>query len=448
MATRNQALSPWILAIGLAIVVGSPAFGAGSYSIEKVALDGETAPDSGGETFAPIDTFTVDMNASGQVSFGATLSGGFAWGIFAYSDGAVGARALSGDTALEPPIGTYLAFGYPYIDNAGDVSFGAMIRTSPTTSVDAVILAGASSDSLLVSETDDAPGSGGKLDVNVGDLAFHARGPAGAPIFRSTVTGGSNPSGIFVGTGTAVALAGAPSPAGGSYDSFHYPGGNASGTVAFPAFLSGASAASGLFVDSGSGPVPIVLEGDVDPNGETIASMLLPQVNTAGDVMFAAEWEPVVDEEGAIYIHGAGGLRTVLRTAEPVPGTGGGTIVSLDGLPHFSDGGRVTFSASLTGGDFDAGVFVIETNGTVRLVAKSGEPVPGVPGATFASFGHAAGNDAGQVAFAGITDGAANGVFLATAPPAAVPALPPVLLGALAGLMLLVGGGLARRASS
>jgi hypothetical protein len=348
---------------------------------------------------------------------------------------------VSGDAAPLPFSGTYLAFGYPNIDDAGNVTFGAMVKDSPTTSINAVIRAGASSDGVIVTEGDPAPVAGASFDVGVGDLAFHAHSPTSSLIFRSTLTGGANPSGIFAGTSTAVALAGTTSPAGGTYDSFHYPGGNAAGTVAFPAFLTGAAATSGLFVDSGAGPVPIVLQGDLDPEGETIASALLPQVNTAGDVMFAAEWEPLVDEKGAVYVHDASGLRTVLRTDDPVPGTGGATIVSMVGLPHFSNGGRVSFSATLTGGDFDAGVFIIHRDGSVDLVAKSGDPVPGVPGATFTGFGHAAGNDKRQVAFAGITSDADTGVFLATAPAPPVPALPTAGLALLAVLVLGTGTG-------
>jgi hypothetical protein len=197
-------------------------------------------------------------------------------------------------------------------------------------------------------------------------------------------------------------------------------------------------------VDSGAGPVPLVLAGDLDPEGETYLSMLLPQVNPAGDVMFAADWVPAESGEGGVYVHDSGGIRSVLRTDEPLPGTGGGTVASLDGLPHLSDGGRVTFSASVAGGDMAAGVFVIDPNGTLHLVARDGDAVPGAPGDTFTGFGHAVSNDAGQVAFAGVTSAGANGVFLATAT-FAVPALAPPALGLLAGLVLLIGGRLVCR---
>jgi hypothetical protein len=440
MAKLELYLLTALVAIGLALGATSSSAGFVTYEVEKVALEGETAPETSAASFTSIDSYTVDLNTSGQVAFGATLSGATpAWGIFVYSDGVGSARAVTGDAAPAPLTGTYRAVGYPTIDDAGGVSQGVMIRTSPTTSANALILAGESGDSVLVADTDSAPGSGGTLDVGLGDLAFHARGSGGSPVFGSTVTGGANASGIFVGSGRAVALAGDSSPVGGSYASFSYPGGNASGKVAFPAELAAATVASGLFVDSGAGPVPLVLAGDLDPEGETYLSMFLPQVNSAGDVMFAAEWVPTGSEQGGVYVNDAGGIRSVVRTDEPLPGTGGGTVTSLDGLPHFSDGGRVTFSASVAGGDVAAGVFAVQPNGTLLLVARDGDPVPGAPGDSFTGFGHAVSNDAGQVAFAGVTSAGANGVFLATAT-LAVPALSPPALALLAGLVLLIGG--------
>jgi len=434
--SRLQLLTGFI-ATGLCVAATSPAFGSDPYIVEKVALDGETAPGAGGATYAPIDSYTVDMNASGDVVFGATLSGDPPnWGVFVYSDGVGSARGLTGDAAPEPLTGTYLAFGYPHIDDIGDVSLGVLVSSG----ANALLLAGESGDSVLVTDSDTAPGSGGTLAFSAGSLSFHARGAGGAGVFKSAVTGGSNPSGIFVGTSSGVALEGDPSPAGGTYSTFSFPGGNSSGKVAFPAALSGATAAAGLFVDSGSGPVALALEGGLEPGGETFLDFLLPQVNASGDVFFIGTWAPLVDDEGGLYVHDSGGLHSMLRTDEPVPETGGATMVSMTGLPHFSDGGRITFSASLTGGDFDAGVFVMESNGSVRMVARHGDPVPGTVSDTFTGFGHASGNDAGQVAFAGMASTGGTGVFLATAPAPAVPSASAAARGLFVGLVLLVGG--------
>ncbi|MBW2286310.1 MAG: hypothetical protein JRG90_00660 [Deltaproteobacteria bacterium] len=438
--TRLQLLIAFIT-IGLAVATTSPAFGSDPYTVEKVALEGETAPGAGGATYAPIDSFTVDMNAGGDIAFGATLSGPPPnWGVFVYSGGVGSARGLTGDAAPAPLTGSYLAFGYPHIDDTGDVSLGVLVSSG----ANALLLAGESGDSVLVSDSDTAPGSGGTLAFSAGSLSFHARGTGGAGVFQSPVTGGSNPSGVFVGTSSGVALEGNPSPAGGTYSSFSYPGGNSSGKVAFPATLSGATAAGGLFTDSGGGPVALALEGDLEPGGETFLDFLLPQVNASGAVFFIGTWAPLENGQGGLYVDDFGGLHSMLRTDEPMPETGGATIASMTGLPHFSDGGRITFSATLSGGDFDAGVFVMESNGSVRVVARHGDPVPGTVSDTFTGFGHAAGNDVGQVAFAGMTSTSGTGVFLATAPASPVPSASAAARALIAGLVLLVGGQLVR----
>jgi hypothetical protein len=425
------------IALGLALAATSPAFGDDAYTVEKVALDGEVAPGAGGDTFAAIDSFTVDMNASGEVAFGATLSGPLPnWGLFVYADGVGAARALSGDAAPLPLTGTYLAFGWPNIDDVGDVSMGAMTSTG----ANALILAGAASHSVMVTDSETAPGSGGTLDFSAGQLSFHARGAGGEGVFHSPVADGTHPSGIFVETTSAIALEGNPSPVGGTYGTFSFPGANAAGKVAFPADLTGAGATAGLFVDTGSGPVALALEGDVEPGGETFVSFVLPQVDTAGDVFFMGTWVPAAGGQGGLYVHDAGGLHSLLRTDEPIPETGGGAMVDMTGLPRFSNGGCVAFSVSLTGGDFDAGVFVIEPDGSLSVVARHGDPVPGTVSDTFTGFGYVAANDAGQVAFAGTTSTSGIGIFLATAPVPVVPSASAAARSLLAGLMLLVGG--------
>jgi hypothetical protein len=224
-------------------------------------------------------------------------------GVFVYSDGVVTTRGLTGDAAPAPLSGTYLAFGYPYIDAAGDVSVGVLSSSGEN----ALILAGEPGDSVMVTDSDAAPGAGGTLDFSAGNLSFHARGSGGAGAFHSPVAGGANASGIFVGASSAVALAGNPSPAGGSYSAFGYPGANAAGKVAFRADLTGATSAAGLFADSGSGPVALALEGDTDPGGETFVSFLLPQVDAAGDVFFFGSWAPAENGAGGLYLHDSGG---------------------------------------------------------------------------------------------------------------------------------------------
>jgi len=391
--------------------------GAQGFAIEKVALDGEPAPDPEGANFTSVDVFALDLNASGHVAYAATLSMALPnWGVFVHTADSGSARAISGDPAPAPLGGTYFAFGRPHIDAAGDVSMGTMIRLPSLAVANALVLAAGGGDSILVSEFDTAPG-GGTFEVAIGDMNFHGRAAGGLPVFQSDVGGGA--AGVFAGTAIAIARAGDGTPAGGTYASFTWPGANASGVVAFPAELSGVDATSGLFVDSGSGTVTIALEGDLEPLGETFYDFALPVVNASGDVLFLGGWAPD-GSTGGLYVSEAAGLRSVVRTGQALPDTVGGSIDSLGGVPDFAD-------------SVASGVFVAEPGGSIRGVALAGDPVPGADGDSFDSFVATSINAAGQVAFGATTSGGSNGVFLATPEVAQVPVLsPPALLGLLA----------------
>jgi hypothetical protein len=423
--------------LAFSLGTGADAGGAG-YEIAKVALDGEAAPDAGGATYDALDLYALDLNDAGEAAFGARLTGSPpAWGLFVHSSGTASPRALTGDPAPAPLGGSYLLFGFPNLDDSGEISFGAVVRLSPTDTANALVLSGTPSDTLLVSDLDAAPGAGGTLEVHVGDTSIHARGPSGAPVFRSDVVGGSAASGVFVGAASAVALLGDASPAGGTYDTFGQPGANAAGTVAFPATLAGAPTGAALFVDAGAGAFPLVQAGETDPDGETYMNFHLPQVNAAGDVMFMAEWPDGVS--GGVYVADATGIRSVARTGQLLPGTGGGSLESLGGPAHLADTGAVSFGASIAGGSIAAAVLTADADGTLQIVAKSGDPVPGAPGESFASFGVAASNSAGHVAFTATGDAGTRGVFLATPQAAHVPSVSPPGLVVLAALLVVLG---------
>jgi hypothetical protein len=424
-----------LLALGL--FAGADATSAG-YDLQALALDGDAAPDAGGASYDALDLHALDLNEAGEVAFGARLAGSPpAWGLFVHSGGATAARALTGDPAPAPLGGSYVLFGFPQIDDAGQVSFGVLVRLSPTDTANALVQAGLASDTLLVSELDSAPGAGGTLELHVGDTSIHALGPGGAPVFRSDVIGGSAATGVFVGAASAVALLGDASPAGGTYHGFGQPGASTTGSVAFPATIVGAPSGGALFVDPGTGAYPLVLAGELDPEGATYMNFLLPQMNAAGDVMFMAEWPDGVS--GGVYVAQPTGIRSVARTGQVVPETGGGILESLGGPAHLSETGAVAFGASLTGGSVAAGVFLADPDGTLELVAQSGDPVPGAPGESFASFNVAASNSDGSVAFTATSDAGTRGVFLAAPQAAHVPSVSPAGLVALAALLGLLG---------
>ena len=103
-------------------------------------------------------------------------------------------------------------------------------------------------------------------------------------------------------------------------------------------------------------------------------------------------------------------------------------------------------------GKFEAGILadigqaladaILEVGGAADLgvvVAQSGDPVPGAPGETFASFSVAASNSDGSVAFTATSDAGTRGVFLAAPQAAHVPSVSPAGLAVLATLLGLLG---------
>jgi hypothetical protein len=229
----------------------------------------------------------------------------------------------------------------------------------------------------------------------------------------------------------------APGTGGGEYDGFEAPALNDAGDVVFPAFVIGGSVGRGLFRDSGGVDSALALAGDPAPDtgGGTFVDFLYPDFNASGDVAFLANVNGGSATGGIFRISG-GVVNAVAVEHGTAPGTGGGTYAVVTSLAPLNQGGDVVFSAALTGGSVDAGVFRFDAaSGQVVPVALFGEIAPDGGGATFAQFGFVDLNDAGQVALQATLSDENRGLFLASAPPA-VPALPAAgLVALLAGLL-------------
>ncbi len=111
-------------------------------------------------------------------------------------------------------------------------------------------------------------------------------------------------------------------------------------------------------------------------------------------------------------VSGAGvGVRVVAMTGDPAPGTG--QAYTYFGPPAINSAGEVSFSAHLTGGIDDSGIWTegFLGTGSMSLVLREGDPVPGMPGS---SFGDVSGwehvfrmNDAGTLLIRTSIDGVA-----------------------------------------
>jgi hypothetical protein len=344
----------------------------------------------------------------------------------------------------------YSLFGYPTLNDSGDVSFMAYLRGGSQPR--AIFLASGDSDTVLVLPGDTAPDTGDEDEIpeipdgtytgNVADFNLPVLNDSGGVAFSSEVTGGVVLSGVFVDSGAteaAFALEGdsAPGITGGEYSAFGPPSQNDAGSVAFTADVTGGSVASGVFRDSGGAGTAVALLGYSAPDtgGGTYSEFGYPKLNDLGHVVFIANVTGGT-ASGGVFLDMGGTDEAVAVEGGTAPDTGAGTYASVTSWGALDGSGRVAFSATVIDGDVGAGVFLYDpASEQTFAVALAGQTAPKAGGATFSEFGFVALNDAGQIAMqATLSDGNA-GIFLAS-PAVPVPALPgPAWIGLLLSLL-------------
>ena len=105
------------VAMGFGLVAATVVLPAGwvkaePYVFDIVALLGDTAPDTGGDTFTDFPVSAPVLNAAGDVAFGAVFGAAHDDGIFKESSGKLIAVALRGDTAPGTGGDTFADFVY------------------------------------------------------------------------------------------------------------------------------------------------------------------------------------------------------------------------------------------------------------------------------------------------------------------------------------------------
>ncbi|MEM9166855.1 MAG: choice-of-anchor tandem repeat NxxGxxAF-containing protein [Planctomycetota bacterium] len=290
---------------------------------------------------------------------------------------------------------------------------------------------------VLAREGDPAPGVGGGLfSAFVGFPAINAAAQRAFVGNLLVGTGGvtaANQGGIWTDRSGSLALlvrSGNPAPgAGAGVDFATFDADlaiNPSGTIAFAATLTGSSVNtdndSSIWRDSGSGPELVVREGAQVP-GEP-AGVVYTQVETRpgldadGRVVFWAEIDgPGIDDtnDSGIWAAPLGTVPSpVVREGQPAPGTPSGVVFGDIGLnPSVAAGAGVAFVAELAGPSIlpgnDSGIWISRDGGTTELLAREGDPAPGVGGGGVyeAFFNNPALSSTGRTVFgAGLTGGA------------------------------------------
>ena len=342
--------------------------------------------------------------------------------------------ALTGEAA-PGTTGTFLRLGFTTsLSDTGETAFRAFL-TGPGISganSQAVYSGSGSSLGLVARRGDVAPGTTATFDEFSSDPRLNANGEtAFVAALRGTGADFSNNQAVFAETGGGLGLVarkGDPAPGTTTtFNSFQTPRLNANGQTAFVGFLNSSRANSqAIFSGSGGNLGLVARTGNPAPGTTaTFGSFGLgnPSLNANGQTAFRAllTGSGVTSENNeGIFAETASGLRLVARTGDPVPGMTGS--FSRLGNPSLNADGETAFRANLTGpgvtSENNEGIFA-ETASGLRLVARTGEAAPGTD-AVFASFGEPSVNASGQTAFdafltgTGVTGANNWGIFAET----------------------------------
>jgi hypothetical protein len=222
--------------------------------------------------------------------------------------------------------------------------------------------------------------------------------------FDASLTGPPPTVGVFVGDGTrtsTIALGVNPDPAAPSFGFPFNPFIAPNGDVVFQANF------SDIFTSNGKTIVPLVRDGDSAPGGGTVTPTSSFVVNDHGEVAYPAFISGATASQGIFRTDGTHTF-TIARDDSTVPT--GGTFINLFD-PVINDRGQVAFFSEMTGGSGDFGIFRGE-GGDLTPVFVANQIAPG--GATFQDFGDPLINTHGQIAtLASLTNSTSpSGVFV------------------------------------
>jgi hypothetical protein len=325
---------------------------------------------------------------------------------------------LSGQAAPGLGAGTFsTSFSNPLLNDAGQTAFvgglsgsstQGIFRSNPGSALTAIALQGQS-----------APGAGsGTFFGSFSGLAFNATGQIAFPAF---ITGGSSSQGIYrsssTGALTTIALQGQSAPGAGlaTLSSFSFtPDVNDAGQTAFLAFISGGSA--GIYrSSSGSTLTALAVQGQSAPgtvSGTTFFTFERPVINDSGQTAFFAGLNGAGGTQGIYRSSSTNVLTPIALQGQSAVGTGGGGFSFLDD-PLINNAGQTAFLASVTGGTSSGGLFRSNSGNALTAVALLGQSAPGAGGGTFTNLVSARLNDAGQMAFSADISGGSTtqGIF-------------------------------------
>jgi hypothetical protein len=421
----NRDTKEWrhvVVAVGIALLVAIGPVGTtpgraladpNGYAFTLIHSLGDDAP--GGGTFF-FDFEPGGLNNHGDMAFGADVSTG-GEGVFLRHKGQTTQLGRTGGAA---PGGGTFAFGFlgpVALNDRGDMAFNFLLEDfiqPPPFGVNAGAYryshATREVTPIVIPFVTPVPGGGTFQGVffqptinNRGDVVF----PGIVQTEKGVqVPGEENDLGIGIfranakGHVSSVVIPGdaAPGPPGKTFDYAVEPWVNDAGDVSFIGHIAGddtvvagfppqtffISALGGLYVKkAATGQIrTIVHAGDPAPGGGNFRQIFHDVMNNRGDIAFNGDLTPPpgANQSIGVFVYSGGTIKAVARPGDPLPG--GGTLVnaSLIGANvHINNRGDVFFSAQVDVGDDSlvTGLFRW-SKGTLHVIARTGTVIPGV----------------------------------------------------------------------
>ena len=428
---KSFAPSPPAALALLLVTATSPGQPALDFSL--VALQGSPSPSISPTALYGILGGPPHLDATGHISFGGfvTNNGSANYAVWTGLPGATSALAVAGDPTPGRPGETLDVFTLSSASDYWPCSDGSVAFACDTAdSSDHGVWRGTpGSINPVLIVNDPTPTLAGATVKGFPRPVFVANGE-GAVLVRAAFEGGgatsTDDSGIWLTVSgqpaALVAREGDPAPGtegGTSHDDFTFAtlSMNAHGQLCFENGIRSGSPANNRAIFAG--PVgaltPVVRKGGAIPimPGFTWDRIDKPRINNRGDIAFEAVPQP--GGNNSFFVRFADDtFAKIAEDNQPAPGAGG------------RNWSNIVFNQPLIAGSFSAFVGGLEESGTLgkdgiwvfekgegtSLVAKAGDPVPGMPGDTFSTFSAPALNALGMVAFQAITEQGGRGLWL------------------------------------
>ncbi len=335
---------------------------AGSFTLQKIVVAGEEAPQGG--VFVGFEP--LGINRDGVILFDALVQQEENFhGIYLARHMSLSRLVATGDRT--PTGGTFIELSDMVLNNQNHVAFLASARGGTARAIFSTAGGGLHK---VVAVRESIPGVGVLREFS--DVAFN---DTDAVAFVGRVEPGKIPRALFIVSAAAVrkvVAIGQATPMGGRLAQITSPSLNNAGAVAFVGTLHGGEAPAGLFVSSGAGIRKVTAVGDASPLGGKFTNLALPLLHENGDVVFWAALQGAPVPSG-LFVARRGVLEKVVARGDQAPG--GGRLAFIELSYAANHHGTIAFHAGLTGVPARAGIFLV-TDGTVRSIARLGDATP------------------------------------------------------------------------